>query len=58
ICVLHTAAGAFFRNYNLYIIDDLCASISEKDHKKAMEDAVRNYGAVIVKRSEVDRYAE
>lgn len=54
ICVLHTAAGAFFRGYNITVIEDLCASISEENHLRALEDMKRNYGVTIIKSEEVD----
>ena len=53
ICVLHTAAGAFFRNYRITVIEDLCAAISDRDHEKALYDMKRNYGARMVKSEEV-----
>ncbi|MCL4347654.1 MAG: cysteine hydrolase [Candidatus Thermoplasmatota archaeon] len=54
ICVLHTAAGAFFRGYSITVIGDLCASISEENHMKALEDMKRNYGVAIINSEEVD----
>ena len=54
ICVLHTAAGAFFRGYSTTVVGDLCASISEENHMKALEDMKRNYGVTIINSEEVD----
>lgn len=48
ICVLHTAAGAYFRYYEITVIDDLCASIDPAHHERALEDMKRNYGARII----------
>ncbi|MEM0155925.1 MAG: isochorismatase family cysteine hydrolase [Thermoplasmataceae archaeon] len=48
ICVLHTVSGAFFRNYDITVISDLCSSIDLKNHEKALEDMHRNYGARIM----------
>lgn len=48
ICVLHTAAGAFFRNYDTTIIEDLSAAIDESRHRDALSAMERNYGATII----------
>jgi len=48
ICVLHTAAGAFFRNYDISVISDLCSSIAEENHNIALENMRKNYGARII----------
>ena len=52
ICVLHTAAGAFFRYYDITIVEDLCASIDPENHERALEDMKRNYGARIINSKE------
>ena len=48
ICVLHTAAGAFFRYYDINVISDLCGSISPERHLEALAFMKRNYGARIL----------
>jgi len=48
ICVLHTAAGAFFRNYSVSVISDLCSSIEEENHDTALNNMKKNYGAKII----------
>ena len=48
ICVLHTVAGAFFRNYGISVISDLCSSIAEENHNIALDNMRRNYGARII----------
>ena len=48
LCVLHTAAGAFFRNYRISVISDLCSSIAEEDHSVALNNMNNNYGAEII----------
>lgn len=44
ICVLHTVAGAFYRYYEITVIDDLCAAISAERHLDAISFMERNYG--------------
>lgn len=53
ICVLHTVAGAFFRYYNITIIDDLCASLREEDHNLALNQMNRLYGVKTIKSGEL-----
>lgn len=53
ICVLHTVAGAFFRNYSITVLSDLCSSMEENAHDRALSDMARNYGARIMKSGEV-----
>lgn len=52
ICVLHTAAGAFFRYYNISVISDLCAAISPERHLEALSFMERNYGCRILNSKE------
>jgi nicotinamidase-related amidase len=47
ICVLHTCSGAFFRNYRISVISDLCASLDGGRHIKALDDMKLLYGAKI-----------
>ena len=47
ICVLHTCSGAFFRNYRISVISDLCASLDGGRHLKALDDMKLLYGAKI-----------
>ena len=53
ICVLHTAAGAFYRYYNITVIDDLCISLREEGHYMALEQMKRLYGANTIKSYEL-----
>ncbi|MCL6089751.1 MAG: cysteine hydrolase [Candidatus Thermoplasmatota archaeon] len=48
ICVLHTAAGAFFRHYDVSIIKDFCAAIDPAKHEEALSFIKRNYGSNII----------
>ncbi|MGC8506263.1 MAG: cysteine hydrolase family protein [Thermoplasmata archaeon] len=52
ICVQHTVAGAFFRNYPVRVIGDLCASIDVSKHQSALEFMKTNYGAMIISSEE------
>ncbi|MFG1519446.1 MAG: isochorismatase family cysteine hydrolase [Thermoplasmataceae archaeon] len=52
ICVQHTAGGAFFRNYAIRIISDLCSSIDHSKHRSALEFIKTNYGAMIISSEE------
>lgn len=34
---MHTASGAFYRNYDVTVVSDLCASIDENNHEDALK---------------------
>ncbi len=55
ICVLHTAAGAFYRYYNIIVVEDLCAAIDAKQHERALDDMKRNYGVRVIKSEQLIR---
>lgn len=48
ICVLHTVGGAFFRYYNINVVSDLSAAISQERHLEALAFMERNYGCRIL----------
>lgn len=48
ICVLHTAAGAYFRYYDAKVVSDLCAAISPERHNEALSFMERNYGYAVI----------
>ena len=48
ICVLHTASGAFFRYYDITVVDDMCSSLDPSRHTDALEDMKTNYGARVI----------
>lgn len=52
ICVLHTCSGAFFRNYRISVIGDLCTSLDESRHLRALDDMKLLYGAQITDASQ------
>ncbi len=47
ICVLHTAADAFFRGYKIIIPEDCVTTFREEDHKWALNYQREIYGAEI-----------
>jgi len=53
ICVLHTAADAFFRGYRIVTVSDCTAAFDEGTHRRALETMRRLYGAEIKTSSEV-----
>ncbi len=53
ICVRHTVAGAFFRNYHTSLIEDLCSSIDPERHEEAVSEIRRLYGTRILKKEDV-----
>ena len=53
ICVQSTVAGAFFRGFNINVIEDLSASLRDEDHRMALENMVRLYGARILNSEEL-----
>ncbi len=53
ICVRHTVAGAFFRNYSISVIEDLCAAIDPNHHAAAIKEMKSLYGVKLVKSGEL-----
>jgi len=51
ICVRHTCADAFARNYKITVPEDGVESFSDSDHKNGLEYLKICYGANIVKTS-------
>ncbi|MFW6040681.1 MAG: cysteine hydrolase family protein [Thermoplasmatota archaeon] len=47
ICVQHTAAGAFFRGYDVMVLSDCCVAMSKEKHKNALDYMKTVYGAKI-----------
>ncbi|MGP6239425.1 cysteine hydrolase family protein [Cuniculiplasma sp. SKW4] len=59
ICVQHTVAGAFFRGYSISLIEDLCTSIEQKNHRDAVERMKTIYGVKVISLREFeDIYVE
>lgn len=58
ICVLHTVSGAFFRYYDITVIDDMCSSLDPSRHEAALKDMKTNYGARIIQSQEFIREVE
>ncbi len=48
ICVVHTAAGAFFRGFEILVVSDCTASMDEEKHQSALEYMEKMYGAEII----------
>ncbi len=57
VCVIHTVAGAFFRYYDVSVIEDLCSSISPSGHEIALEQMKKYYGTKISSASEFEKEA-
>lgn len=53
ICVSSTVSGAFYRNFEIIVLDDLCASLRKEDHYTALSSMRRLYGARIMNSKEV-----
>ena len=53
ICDRHTSADAFFRGYNLVILQDGVEAFDEKAHNEGLEYLKTNYGAEIKTTEEV-----
>lgn len=47
ICVQNTAAGAFFRGYDIIVLEDCTAAIKQENHEGALEYMKTIYGAEI-----------
>ncbi len=55
ICVQHTAAGAFFRGYDVTVVGDCTASLDADKHEAALEYMKKIYGAEIVGSKELQK---
>lgn len=53
ICVTSTVSGAFYRNFEIVVLKDLCASLRQEDHDAALLWMKRLYGAQIMNSIEV-----
>ena len=53
ICVLHTAAGAFFRGYRVIVVEDGVAGVTRDSHRWALEYMRKVYGAEVKRSDEV-----
>jgi len=53
ICVQHTVSGAFFRNYRIHVIRNLCAAINPKRHEESLSFMERNYHVKLINDSEL-----
>ncbi len=53
ICVLHTAADAFFRGYNLAVVKDGVQAFSEEHHNWGLKYMSEVYGAKLMDTAEV-----
>ncbi len=53
ICVMHTAFGAFARNFRVYVVEDACSGTSPEKHRWALEYMRSIYGVKIVRGEEL-----
>ncbi|AEM39289.1 isochorismatase hydrolase [Pyrolobus fumarii 1A] len=53
ICVLHTAAGAFFRGYKVIVVKDATAGVTKDRHNFALEYMRQVYGAEVLSSEEL-----
>jgi nicotinamidase-related amidase len=53
ICIMHTAADAFFRGYNVIIAEDGVADIKRSDHRIALGYMKDLYGARVLPSTEI-----
>ena len=53
ICVMHTAFDAFVRGYDIIMPEDGITSFQEQDHVTALDYMKTNYGAKIIKTSQL-----
>ncbi|MEM0232476.1 MAG: isochorismatase family cysteine hydrolase [Candidatus Nezhaarchaeales archaeon] len=54
ICVLHTAADAFFRGYEVIVVSDATASLARDRHERALNYMKEVYGAKILSTAEIE----
>ncbi|RLF23598.1 MAG: cysteine hydrolase [Thermoprotei archaeon] len=53
VCVLHTAADAFFRGYRVIVVEDATTTFTVEEHKRALDYMKNIYGAEIMKTDEI-----
>jgi len=53
VCVQHTAADAFFRNYDIIVVRDATSALSKEAHEYALDYMMRIYKARILTTKEV-----
>ncbi len=53
ICVQNTAAGAFFRGYDIMVLEDCTAALEEEKHEYALDYMKNTYGAEITDSKDV-----
>jgi nicotinamidase-related amidase len=53
ICIKHTSYGAFIRGYNIIIPEDAVNAFTKEDHESGLSYAKNNYGAQIMRTSEI-----
>lgn len=58
ICVLHTAADAFYRGYKIIVPEDMVESISEEGQKLGLKKMEELYGALVVSSEQALRLIE
>ncbi|MBS3816117.1 MAG: cysteine hydrolase [Candidatus Thermoplasmatota archaeon] len=49
ICIQNTAAGAFYRGYDITVIEDGTAALSQEKHQRALDYMESIFGAEILK---------
>ncbi|MEM1601034.1 MAG: isochorismatase family cysteine hydrolase [Sulfolobales archaeon] len=52
VCVLHTAADAFFRGYDIVVIKDAVQAFTEEDHNWGLKYMEKIYGAKLMSTAE------
>jgi len=53
ICVLHTAAGAFYRGYHIIVVEDGVAGVTRERHRWALGYMKEVYGAEVLPSDEL-----
>ncbi len=56
ICAKHTAFDAFVRGFDVMVAKDGVTAFTEKDHKYGLEYMKKNYGAKVIKTSEIIQF--
>lgn len=47
ICDTHTSAGAFFRGYNIIVVNDGVDALTQEDHERGLKNLEFSYAAVL-----------
>jgi len=57
VCCETAARDAFDRDFNVVMVSDGCAALSDREHQAALESIIQQFGDVMTAREVVERFA-